>query len=170
MLSEGATFIDVGAYSSRPGADHISETDELNRLLPVLDLLTKKFSDILISVDTFRSQVARRAIEAGACMINDISGGELDPEMFKTIAQLQVPYCLMHMAGTPQTMQENPMYEDIVHELILYFSKKIYQLLALHVNDLIIDVGFGFGKTLAHIGVEIEVQISQNAAHRVGAK
>ncbi len=150
MLSEGATFIDIGAYSSRPGADHISEAEERDRLLPVLKLLKNNFSNSLLSVDTFRSGVARAALEAGACMINDISGGDLDPNMFKTVADLQVPYCLMHMAGTPQTMQDDPCYDDIVHELIQHFSAKLNTLKAMNVNDLIVDVGFGFGKTLQH--------------------
>lgn len=150
MLEHGATFIDVGAYSSRPGADQISESEELERLLPVLELLIKSYDDILISVDTFRSKVARQAIEIGASMINDISSGQLDSQMYVTIAELQVPYCMMHMAGTPQTMQENPLYSNIVHELISYFSQKIHTLKSMQVNDLIIDVGFGFGKTMAH--------------------
>ena len=150
MLTEGATFIDIGAYSSRPGADHISESEELDRLLPVIQSLNDNFSELLLSVDTFRSGVAKKAIEAGACMINDISGGDLDAAMFKTVAELQVPYCLMHMLGTPQTMQDHPSYEDIVVELTRHFSEKIQRLRALKVNDLIIDVGFGFGKTLEH--------------------
>ncbi len=150
MLSEGATFIDIGAYSSRPGADHISESEELDRLLPVIHSLISNFSELLLSVDTFRSGVAKKAIEAGACMINDISGGDLDKAMHKTVAELQVPYCLMHMQGSPQTMQDHPSYEDIVVELTRHFSEKIQRLRELKVNDLIIDVGFGFGKTLEH--------------------
>ncbi len=148
MLSEGATFIDIGAYSSRPSAQHISEEEELKRITPVIELLSKKFPDILISVDTFRSNVAKECINNGACMINDISAGSMDDNMFSIIAKLQVPYIMMHMQGTPQNMQSDPTYEDIVHEIILYFSNKISQLRVLGVNDIIIDVGFGFGKTL----------------------
>ncbi len=150
MLSDGATFIDVGAYSSRPNANHISEDEELIRLLPVLELLLKTFPEILISVDTFRSNVAHKSIDIGICMINDISAGEMDSSMFETIAQHQVPYILMHMKGTPQTMQKNPKYENIITELMFYFSEKIKKLRNLGINDLIIDVGFGFGKTLEH--------------------
>ena len=150
MLVDGATFIDVGAYSSRPNAIHISEDEELKRLIPILKLLVKTFPEILISVDTFRSKIAQESIENGACMINDISAGEMDETMFETIAKLQVPYILMHLKGTPQTMQINPTYENILTELMFYFSEKMHQLRKLGVNDLIIDVGFGFGKTQNH--------------------
>lgn len=150
MLSEGATFIDVGAYSSRPGAKHISEEEELNRILPVIQLLTKEFSDIIISADTFRSKIAEQCIDSGASLVNDISAGSLDNNMFKTIAKLQVPYIIMHMQGAPQNMQTNPNYKDIVTEVLFYFSKKIAELRNLGVNDIITDVGFGFGKTLEH--------------------
>jgi len=147
MLSEGATFIDVGGYSSRPNAQHISEDEELKRVIPVVELLIKKFPEILISIDTFRSNVATKCVNIGACMINDISAGNMDVKMFTTVAKLQVPYIIMHMQGTPQTMQKSPKHVDIVHEVIYYFSKKINELHALNVNDIIIDVGFGFGKT-----------------------
>ena len=150
MLSEGATFIDVGAYSSRPGAAHVSEEEELKRILPVIQLLVQKFPNILISVDTFRSKIAQECVLAGAAMINDISGGSMDPKMFQTVANLQVPYIVMHMLGTPQNMQKNPVYESVTHELISFFVDKIHQLHLLKVNDVLIDVGFGFGKTLAH--------------------
>lgn len=150
MLKEGATFIDVGAYSSRPGADHISEEEELDRILPVIELLLSHFPDILISVDTFRSDIAKKAIDLGAAMINDISGGNMDANMYKTIADLQVPYILMHMLGTPQNMQKDPQYDNIHKELISYFAAKISILRDLKVNDLILDVGFGFGKTISH--------------------
>lgn len=150
MLFDGATFIDVGAYSSRPNAVQISEEEELKRLIPTLKLLLKKFPELLISVDTFRSKVALASIENGVCMINDISAGEMDEKMFETVAQLQVPYVLMHMKGTPQNMHKNPTYENIISEIMYYFSEKINQLRTLGVNDLIIDVGFGFGKTLEH--------------------
>ena len=146
MLSEGATFIDVGGYSSRPNAQHISEDEELKRVIPVVELLIKKWPEILISIDTFRSNVATKCVNIGACMINDISAGNMDVKMFTAVAKLQVPYIIMHMQGTPQTMQKSPKHVDIVHEVIHYFSKKINELHALNVNDIIIDVGFGFGK------------------------
>ena len=147
MLSEGATFIDFGGYSSRPNAQHISEDEELLRVIPAVELLIKKFPEILISIDTFRSNVATKCVNIGACMINDISAGNMDVKMFTTVAKLQVPYIIMHMQGTPQTMQKSPKHVDIVHEVIHYFSKKVNELHALNVNDIIIDVGFGFGKT-----------------------
>jgi len=148
MLIDGATFIDIGAYSSRPNAQHISEEEELNRLIPILKLIVKEHPEILISVDTFRSKVATESVAIGACMINDISAGSLDTEMFSTMGKLKVPYIIMHMKGTPKTMQVNTNYKDIIHEIIVYFSNKINQLRLLGVNDIIIDVGFGFGKTL----------------------
>ena len=150
MLVDGATFIDVGAYSSRPGAAEVSEEEELKRIVPVIELLIKKFPDIIISVDTFRSKVAKETISLGAAIINDISGGNLDSKMYETIAKLEVPYILMHMAGTPKTMQNNPTYEDVTKDLIYFFSEKIDQLHRLNVSDIIIDVGFGFGKTIEH--------------------
>ncbi len=150
MLQEGATFIDIGAYSSRPNAEHIDEQKELHRILPLLKILFKEFPQILISIDTFRSNVARECVESGACMINDISGGTMDNAMFNTIAQLQVPYILMHMQGTPQTMQVNPNYKDVTSDILYYFSKKVSELRALNISDIILDVGFGFGKTLEH--------------------
>lgn len=150
MLTDGATFIDVGAYSSRPGAKHISQEEELQRIVPIIELLVKYFSDIIISTDTFRSKVAKETIEAGASIINDISGGKMDNQMFLTVAKLQVPYILMHMQGTPQNMQKNPQYKDVTHELISFFSEQIFKLRQLHLNDIIIDVGFGFGKTIEH--------------------
>jgi dihydropteroate synthase len=150
MLSDGATFIDIGAYSSRPGAKHISEEEELQRIIPVVKLLIEKFPGILISVDTFRSKVAKETIEIGAALINDISGGKMDENMFKTIAELQVPYILMHMQGTPQNMQKNPSYKNVTKDLISFFAAQIFELRQLQVKDVIIDVGFGFGKTLVH--------------------
>lgn len=150
MLLHGATFIDVGAYSSRPGAKHISEEEELNRILPVINLLVKNFPEIIISVDTFRSRVAQETINAGAAIINDISGGKMDKNMFSTAANLQVPYILMHMLGTPQNMQKNPVYNDITKEIISFFAAQIDKLHQLKLNDVIIDVGFGFGKTIDH--------------------
>lgn len=150
MLTEGATFIDVGAYSSRPGATHISEKEELKRILPVIELLVKYFPEIIISVDTFRSEIAKKTIENGAAIINDISGGKMDEKMFQTVAKLQVPYILMHMLGTPQNMQQNPVYEDVTKDIIRFFSEQIFKLHQLKMNDIIIDMGFGFGKTLQH--------------------
>ncbi|WP_026777049.1 dihydropteroate synthase [Polaribacter sp. Hel_I_88] len=150
MLFEGATFIDVGAYSSRPGAKHIAEVEELQRILPVIDLLIKNFPEIILSVDTFRSKVAIETVNAGAAIINDISGGKMDANMFETVANLQVPYVLMHMLGTPQNMQKNPVYKDVVEEIISFFAAQIFKLHQLKLNDVIIDVGFGFGKTVAH--------------------
>ena len=150
MLTDGATFIDVGAYSSRPGAKHISETEELQRIIPVVQLLVREFPEILISIDTFRSTVAKQCIENGASIINDISAGNLDADMFTAIAKLQVPYIIMHMQGAPQTMQNKPSYTNIIQEVLLYFSTKITELRALGVNDIITDVGFGFGKTIEH--------------------
>ncbi len=150
MLKQGATFIDVGAYSSRPNAKHISEQDELKRILPVVKLLINKFPNILLSIDTFRSEVAKECIEAGACMINDISGGDYDNNMYKIIAKYQVPYVLMHMRGTPQNMQKNPEYDDLIKEITEYFITRVQELKILKARDIILDVGFGFGKTVKH--------------------
>lgn len=150
MLKEGATFIDVGAYSSRPGATHISEQEELQRIIPVINLLIKNFPEIIISVDTFRSNIAKETIDAGAAIVNDISGGKMDTQMFETVASLQVPYILMHMMGTPQNMQKKPVYNNVTQEIISFFAAEINKLHQLKLNDVIIDVGFGFGKTVAH--------------------
>jgi len=150
MLLDGATFIDVGAYSSRPGAQHISEEEELKRSLPVINLLLQHFPEIIISVDTFRSKVAKETINAGAAIINDVSGGKMDDNMFATVSKLQIPYILMHMLGTPQNMQQNPIYENVTKEIISFFAAQIYKLRQLKLNDVIIDVGFGFGKTIDH--------------------
>ncbi len=148
MLVEGATFIDIGAYSSRPGAKPISEAEELARLLPVLEIIVKTYPKELISIDTFRSAVARQAVSSGACIVNDISAGNLDDKMFSTVAELQVPYIIMHMRGTPQNMQDNTVYDDLAKDIIFYFSKKVNELRMLGLNDIILDVGFGFSKTL----------------------
>ena len=149
MLNEGSTFIDVGAYSSRPGANHISEEEEKKRLLPIVQELIAEFPDILISVDTFRANIAKAAIDAGASIINDISAGNLDENMFSTIAELQVPYIMMHMKGTPQTMKQLSQYKDVVEEINFYFSEKLSQARNLGINDCIIDPGFGFAKNIA---------------------
>lgn len=148
MNSEGATFIDLGAYSSRPGAVDITEEEELNRLLPIIDLLLNNFPKLLLSIDTFRAKVARRGIEAGAALINDISAGNLDENMLPTIAELQVPYIIMHMRGTPQTMKTFTHYDDLVKEILFYFSERVASARAVGINDLIIDPGFGFAKTI----------------------
>ncbi len=148
MLSEGATFIDIGGYSSKPSAEFVSEEEELQRLVPVIKDVVKEFPDVIISVDTFRSKVAQEAIENGAAIINDISAGNLDAKMMETVAKLQVPFIMMHMKGTPQTMQSLAQYENIVKEMLFYFSQKIAQARSLGINDLILDPGFGFAKTV----------------------
>jgi len=150
FINEGATFIDIGGYSSRPGAKDISGEEELNRLVPVIERLSREFTEVVISVDTFRARVAEESIQAGAHIINDISAGDLDRNMFDTIARLNVPYIMMHMQGTPQTMQNQPFYKNVLLDVIDYLAKKISQLKALHVHDVIIDPGFGFGKTIDH--------------------
>lgn len=148
MLKDGATFIDIGAYSSRPNADHVSEDNELKRILPITKLILKEFPDTLLSIDTFRSQVAKQCIEAGACMINDISAGKLDSNMLQTIANLNVPYIMMHMRGTPQNMQQHTLYNNLIEDILFYFSERIAAAKALGIIDIIVDPGFGFAKTL----------------------
>ncbi|PZR38223.1 MAG: dihydropteroate synthase [Azospira oryzae] len=146
MMNEGATFIDIGGYSSRPGATDISVEEEVERTAPMVKLISKAFPEAIISIDTFRAVVARKAVEEGAAIINDISGGDLDADMFTTVADLQVPYILMHMRGTPQTMKELSHYDLMVKDLIDYFHQRVYRLQALGVKDIIIDPGFGFAK------------------------
>lgn len=149
ILREGASIIDVGGYSSRPDAAEVSETEEMQRLEMALQPLLQHYPDVVVSVDTFRSSVARQCVENyGVAMINDISGGELDERMFDTVAQLRVPYIMMHMRGTPQTMQQQTDYEDVTADLLKYFSQKLERLFRLGVNDVILDPGFGFSKTL----------------------
>jgi dihydropteroate synthase len=148
MLQEGATFLDLGAYSSRPGAQFVSEKEEIHRLLPVIKILLNEFPETLLSIDTFRSNVANESIYAGASLINDISAGTLDDHMFKIIAQHQVPYVMMHMRGTPETMMQNTDYRDLTKEVIYYFSERIAKARSFGINDLITDPGFGFSKTL----------------------
>lgn len=148
MLAEGATFLDVGGYSSRPGAEDISMEEESQRVLPAIQAVIKEFPRAFVSVDTFRSSIAQQAVDVGACMVNDISGGELDNQMFSTIAELQVPYVLMHMRGTPQTMTQHTDYEDLIKDIMDYFHPKVYQLRLMGVKDCIVDVGFGFSKTV----------------------
>lgn len=151
LHAEGADMIDVGAYSSRPGASDVSAAEEMGRMRKALDVLKRTWPEAIVSVDTFRAEVARMCVEEyGAAIINDISAGRLDAEMFPTIAQLRVPYIMMHMQGLPQDMQQKPLYTDLLKEVMLYFAKKIQQLHDLGVKDIILDPGFGFGKTLEH--------------------
>lgn len=147
MLVAGATFLDVGGYSSRPGAKDISETEEIQRVSLAVNIIHKEFPQALISVDTFRSSVAKAAVQEGACMINDISGGSLDMKMFETVAALKVPYILMHMQGTPQTMASLTKYNNLVKDIFDYFRQRVGTLHQLGVNDLVLDPGFGFAKT-----------------------
>lgn len=149
MLNDGATFIDVGAYSTKPGADFVSEEEELKRILPILDLILAHFPETLLSVDTFRSYVAQKAIENGVVIVNDISAGLLDENMIETVAKLQVPYIMMHMKGNPQTKQSLANYEDVVKEIMYYFSERLQKARSFGISDIIIDPGFGFfSKTL----------------------
>ena len=149
MLNDGATFIDIGAYSSKPNAEFVTEQQELDQIVPIIKLLVEKFPAIIISVDTFRAAVAEASIKAGAAIINDISAGNLDPQMLPLVAKLQVPYIMMHMRGNPQTMQSLTNYENLLKELLFYFSDKIAEARALGINDIIVDPGYGFSKTLA---------------------
>lgn len=148
MLSDGATFIDIGAYSSKPNSDFVSEEEEFKRILPVVKSILKHFPNALLSIDTFRSGIATTCIDNGAAIINDISAGNLDKKMLDVIASYNVPYIMMHMRGTPQTMQSLTNYENIVKEILFYFSEKVNKARSLGINDLIVDPGFGFAKTL----------------------
>jgi dihydropteroate synthase len=148
MLEEGATFLDLGGYSSRPGAKFVSEADELNRVLPVVKLLIKEFPTVNLSIDTFRSPIAKKCLENGACMINDISAGLLDPNMLEVIANYQVPLVMMHMRGNPETMMLNTNYKDLTNEVLYFFSERISKARSLGINDIIVDPGFGFSKKL----------------------
>lgn len=148
MLREGADFIDVGAYSSRPGADDIPVEEELKRILPVVVALLKEFPKIQLSIDTFRSEVAQQCVEAGAAMVNDISAGHLDMKMMETVAALQVPYIMMHMKGTPQTMKDLNQYRDLTQDILYYFSERLNKARESGINDLIVDPGFGFSKNI----------------------
>jgi len=150
MLAEGAAFLDLGAYSSRPGAADISAQEETDRLLPAVEAIIAKYPDAVLSIDTFRANVAEAAISAGAHIINDISGGGLDADMFATVAKLQVPYILMHMKGTPQNMVQQAEYENVFAEVFDYFVKKYQQLKEIGVKDVILDPGFGFAKKAEH--------------------
>lgn len=148
MFADGADFIDIGGYSSRPGASEVAATDEIRRVVPAVKTIVKEFPNAVISVDTFRSGVARAAIESGAAIVNDISAGSLDGNMMETVAALQVPYIMMHMRGNPSTMQTLTDYEDIVKEMVLYFAEKTTTARSFGINDILIDPGFGFAKTL----------------------
>ena len=147
MLTEGATFIDIGAYSSRPGADDVLEEEEISRIVPVVEALIKEFPDVLISIDTFRSRVASQCLQAGAALINDISAGLIDKNMLSIIARYKVPYIMMHMKGTPKTMQQNTDYENMLVDILKYFSERIATATDLGLVDIIVDPGFGFSKT-----------------------
>lgn len=150
MLQEGATFIDVGGASSKPGVKKISVDEELKRVLPIIEKIALTFPEVFISIDTYRSNVAAQAVAAGAQLVNDISAGNLDPDMLKIVGELGVPYIAMHMLGTPQTMQKNPTYKDVLVAVRYFFSEKIAQARAAGIDDVILDPGFGFGKTTAH--------------------
>ncbi len=151
ILTEGAKIIDVGAYSSRPGAEDISAEQEWERLKQVLDIIRENYPDVLVSVDTFRADVLEKAIQQyNINIVNDISGGNLDENMFSVVGQYKMPYILMHMQGTPQTMQNNPQYTDVVKDMLIYFAEKKEKLISLGVKDIILDPGFGFAKTTEH--------------------
>ena len=148
MVIDGATFIDIGAYSSRPGGVDIDENEELKRIIPAIELVNKKFPEIIISIDTFRSKIAEACLNSGAAIINDISASQLDEKMMETISKYNVPYIIMHMKGNPQNMMDKTNYDDMLQEMIKYFSKKINQAISYKINDIIIDPGFGFAKNI----------------------
>ncbi|UGS22720.1 dihydropteroate synthase [Flavobacterium channae] len=149
MLTEEADFIDIGAYSSKPSAEFVSDSEEINRLLPIINELVATFPNIILSVDTFRANVAKAAVEHGVAIVNDIAAGLLDDKMLETVAELKVPYIMMHMRGNPQTMQSLVEYDDIVKEMIFYFSERISKARSFGISDIVIDPGFGlFAKTL----------------------
>lgn len=150
MIKEGADMLDIGGYSTRPGAADVSENEELRRVIPCINLLASQFPTTPISIDTFRASVATKAVEAGAAIVNDVSGGEMDPRMMETVASLGVPYILMHMRGTPGTMNSLAVYKDLVKEIMDYFHTRIQKLRNLGVKDIIVDPGFGFAKTVDH--------------------
>ena len=150
MLEEGASIIDIGAQSSRPGSSQISSEEELIKLIPTIKLLKNTFKDIILSIDTFWANTAKKCVSVGADIINDISAGEIDDAMFSTIAELNVPYIIMHMKGTPKNMQKNPSYNDVTKEIVSYFRERISKLNKLGFYKIIIDPGFGFGKTIQH--------------------
>ncbi len=150
MLNEGATILDIGGQSTRPGSEFIDEAEESKRVIPVIEAISKKFPQAFISIDTYHASVAKHAVEAGASIVNDISGGMLDKSMLKAVADLKVPFVCTHMKGTPQTMQEGPVYENVVQEVLDFFIHQIEKCRLAGIHDIIIDPGFGFGKTIAH--------------------
>ncbi len=151
IIGEGASIIDIGAYSSRPNADDVSPSEEMERLRKGLSVIQRVAPNAIVSVDTFRADVAKMCVEEyGVGIVNDISGGMLDKDMFTTVAKLGIPYILMHMQGTPQNMQQNPHYDDVVKEVFMYFAEKVQRLRDLGVKDIILDPGYGFGKTVEH--------------------
>ncbi len=151
MIGDGADIIDIGGYSSRPGAVDISKEEEIGRVLKAIRLIRRELPEAVLSIDTFRADVAREAVlECGAQIVNDISGGEADTEMYSVVSSLNVPFIIMHMKGNPRTMQTNPVYEDIVADILRWFGEKIFRLQSMGVKDIIIDPGFGFGKTIVH--------------------
>lgn len=150
MMAQGATIIDVGGASSRPGAPLVETEEEIRRVVPVIAAIKHRYPDAIVSIDTWRGAVAKAAVQAGASIINDISAGNMDPDMFPTVAELNVPYILMHIKGTPENMQQNPDYQDITTEVLDFLIQKTAELRALGVKDIIIDPGFGFGKTIRH--------------------
>ena len=148
MIAEGATFIDVGGYSSKPNAEFVTENEELERVIPIIKSIVKEFPKLILSIDTFRSGVAQAAVEHGVAIVNDISAGSLDENMMPTIANLRVPYIMMHMKGTPQTMQSLTQYDDVVKEILFYFSEKVALARSFGISDVLVDPGFGFAKTV----------------------
>jgi dihydropteroate synthase len=150
MLEDGADIIDIGGCSSKPGSKKVIIDDEIKRVIPTIELIKSKFNEAIISVDTYRSEVAKKAVNSGASIVNDISAGELDPNMFNCVAELGIPYIMMHMQGSPQTMQNKPKYNNVVNDIITNLSKKIFTARELGIIDIVVDPGFGFGKTLEH--------------------
>ena len=150
MIADGMDIVDLGGYSSRPGAKEVSEKEEISRVIPIIKIISENFPSLPISIDTFRASVAEESIKNGAGLINDISAGEMDKAMFELVSEVDVPYIAMHMNGNPQNMQNNPVYNDIILEMTQYFSEKVNRLRQLNVSDIILDPGFGFGKTLNH--------------------
>ncbi len=150
MLAEGATILDIGGQTTKPGSVEVGIDEELQRVLPIIKKIKEQFSDVILSIDTYHAAVAEAAIEAGASMVNDVSGGFLDTTMLKTVAKLNVPYVCMHMKGTPQNMQENPTYDHVTKEILEYFIERIEACKIAGIKDVIVDLGFGFGKTIKH--------------------
>ncbi|PCH68100.1 MAG: dihydropteroate synthase [Bacteroidetes bacterium] len=159
-INEGASIIDIGGYSSRPGADDVEESEELDRVIPAIKSILKQFPDVIISLDTFRSKIAREGINEGVAIINDISGGKLDDKMYEVVADNSTAYIIMHMPGTPQTMQDNISYNDVTTDITKYFSEIVEKLKSYSINDVILDPGFGFGKTL-----ENNYELLKNLSH-----